>query len=133
MEGDFISKPDALQRNLHLEINNLTTSVHTSLIITLHAPADHKINCVLAASLDMHGDVGVVDGGVDAETVSLAYKSRNGKLDLMFVMVESNVEKGLLLEMRDSVVQSSRITILYNPMRDWKLDDNIDDSTRKQR
>ncbi|XP_058800900.1 uncharacterized protein LOC131669783 [Phymastichus coffea] len=122
MEGDFISKQDTLERNLHLETTNSTTSVSTSLLLTLSAPADHTINCVLAASLNMHGDVSVVEGGVGAENVTLAYKTRNGRPDFLFVMVESHVEKGLLLEMRDSVIRSSRIAILYDQMKDWKFD-----------
>ncbi|XP_003427004.1 uncharacterized protein LOC100680061 [Nasonia vitripennis] len=123
MAGDFISDGEAERHNLLLDSTNSTTSVSSSIRITLTPPMHHTINCIIAAALHLNGDVSVVDGGVGSNSVTLAYKTLNSQPDQFFVLMESNVDRQWVqeaLEMRGDAVETSRLAIFYDKMRDWK-------------
>ncbi|KAJ8668290.1 hypothetical protein QAD02_009953 [Eretmocerus hayati] len=117
MEGDFIPELEALRRGLLLESTNSTTSVSASMRVDVSAPPGYSINCVMAAALHMHGEVGLLSGGVGFDKASLTYRSLSGKPDLFFVLVESHAEEALRL--RDDAAEMPRLAILYDRFRGW--------------
>ena len=125
MLGDFIPEQEALARGLVLDTSNSSTSVSSALRLTVAMPAGHRVNCVLAASLHMHGDVRLVGGGPGAPNVSVAYETRDGLPDLLFVLVESHGRRPAL-NLRNSIARSSRVTILYDRMAKWTLPPDVD-------
>ncbi|XP_014212566.1 uncharacterized protein LOC106642330 [Copidosoma floridanum] len=118
MQGDFIPESEARRSSLVLATTNSTTSVSSSMRLTLTSPPRHRINCVLAAALGMNGNVRLVDGGVGFGNVTLGYETISGKMDQLFVQIESNAEDRL--SVRDNVAENSRVTILYDMFRDWQ-------------
>lgn len=112
MVGEFMTDEFARDRNLHQVSTNSTTSVTSSMRLTFTSPPDHTINCVLAASLNMNGDVRLLDGGPGYENVTLAYRSlRPGRTDLFFVLVESFIDEERSKYEDD---ESPRISIIYD-------------------
>lgn len=122
MAGDLISDAEAERHDLLLDSTNSTTSVTSSVRVTLVPPTHHTINCIIAAALHLNGDVSVLEGGVGSKSVTLAYETLNNQPDQFFVLIESYVDRKWVqeaLEMRGDVVETSRLTILYDKMRDW--------------
>lgn len=122
MQGDFITINEARRRNLVIDTTNSTTSVSSSLSLTFTAPPNHTINCVLAASLNMNGNVRLIAGGIGFNNVTLAYETSKGRQDFLFVQIESNAEDRV--NFRENVADNSRIAIFYDKFKDWMQKSN---------
>ena len=116
MQGNRITPEDANRRDITLSTTNSTTELSNSLSTTLYAPHGYTIHCIIVASINLKGDVSIVEGGLGLPFVKVRYTSRNNDLDQLFVMLESNSLKSHV----GNEHQFGRAKLVEDRMKDWR-------------
>lgn len=117
MQGDTFTKDEAVSRLIQLDSNEWYYPVSTRAEISYAARPGKLISCVIAASVHQHGHVSVVEGGYKAKKIRIRYMTENGKPDVFFVLIQAARRETVSVER--NVVRSTRVGIIYEPMRNW--------------
>lgn len=121
MQGDTITQEEATSLHIRLitQESNLSVSDNTDVRF---ARTGYVISCVIAASVHGNGHVSVAEGGYGSKEVRVLYVTDNGKPDVLHVFIQA-VRREVVVD--GNVAESARQSIVYEPMRNWTLDDEM--------
>lgn len=118
MQGDVFTDDEATSRLVQLDSQKSYFPVNTRAEVYYRALPGKLISCVIAASVHQQGHVSVVEGGYREKKVRIRYMTENGKPDVFFVLIQA---KRKPMSVDENVMRSSRLDIVYEPMRNWNL------------
>lgn len=127
MQGDVFTDNQAKSRLIELDNYESYTPVSTRVEVYYWARPGKLINCVIAAAVHQRGHVSVVEGGYRAKKVRIRYMTENGEPDVFYVLVQAAKKDSVLVE--GNVVKTSRLGIIYEPIKNWTLTE-IQDALR---
>lgn len=127
MQGDIFTKDTPMSRLIQLNTQEWYLPVNTRAEIYYKALPGKLISCVIAASVNQHGHVSVVEGGYRTKKVLIRYMTENGKSDIFFVFIQAAKTEPVSVE--KSVMRSSSVDLVYEPMKNWTLTE-IQDALR---
>jgi len=117
MQGDVFTDDEATSRLIQLDSQKSYFPVNTRAEVYYRALPGKLISCVIAASVHLQGHVSVVEGGYREQKVRIRYVTENGKPDVFFVLIQARKP----LSVDENIMRSSRLDIVYEPMRNWSL------------
>jgi len=117
MQGDVFTEDETTSRLIQLDSHKSYLPVSTRAEVYYKARSGKLISCVIAASVHQQGHVSVVEGGYRTKKVRIRYMTENGKADTFFVFIQAAKKKSVSIE--GNVMKSSRLGIVYEPMRNW--------------
>lgn len=126
MQGDVLTQEEATTRHVRLITWESNLSVNTRMEAH-YARSGYYISCVIAASIHGNGYVSVVAGGYGSKEVRVLYVTKNGKPDVLHVFVQAVRKEPVFVV--GNIAGSARVGILYEPIRNWTLDE-IQDASR---
>ncbi|EZA59071.1 hypothetical protein DMN91_008466 [Ooceraea biroi] len=117
MQGDMFTDDEATSRLIQLDSHNSYFSVSTRAEMYYAAQPGKLINCVIAAAVYQKGHVSVVEGGYGSTMVRVRYMTKNGETDVFAVFLQS--VKREMVSVDGNFVNSTRLGIVYEPVRNW--------------
>lgn len=119
MQGEVFTEDQATARLIQLDSQKSYFPVSTRAEVYYRALPGKLISCVIAAAVNQRGHVSVVEGGYRAKKVRIRYMTENGEPDIFFVLIQAAKREPVSVE--GNVVRSSRVGIVYEPMKNWTL------------
>lgn len=119
MQGDVFTDDEARSRFVELDSHESYIPVSTRAEVYYWARPGKLISCVIAAAVHQRGHVSVVEGGYRAKKVRIRYMTENGEEDIFYVLVQAAKRESVSVE--GNIVETSRLSIIYESIRNWTL------------
>lgn len=121
MQGNLFTDEEAASRLIQLDTYRTYFPVNTRAEASYRAQDGKLINCIIAAAVNQHGSVQVVVGGYKMREVRIRYTTKIGRPDIFFVLVQSAKIEQVSIE--GNVANSTRLAIVYEPVRNWTMEE----------